>query len=184
MNVIWEHINTTYLNVSLGDKIKMNYKILEKEAFKIVGKGIKVSTVNNEHQRAITEFWSDSNKNGFASELSKSSGPMGHLGVCMQFEPDYNGFLYFIGAEKNIDVLPDGWEEKQIPAATWAVFECVGPMPDAIQKVWEQIYSEWFPSTNYKHANAPEIEVYPVGDSTHENYRSEIWIPIMDENTN
>ena len=52
-----------------------------------------------------------------------------------------------------------------IPSATWAVFESVGVMPDAIQNVWQQIYSEWFSSMGYEHAGGPELEVYPIGDA-------------------
>lgn len=158
----------------------MNIKIIEKDAFKIVGKGIKVSMENDEHQRAITEFWIESNSNGFSEELSRHSGPMGLLGVCMPYQPEYNGFIYYIGTEKNKEELPEGWEEEEIPAAKWAVFECVGPMPGAIQSVWSRIYSEWFPSSGYKHDKAPEIEVYPAGDPNSENYRSEIWIPVIE----
>jgi AraC family transcriptional regulator len=157
----------------------MNHKIVEKEAFQIVGKGIKVSTVNGENQRVIPAFWDESNGNGFTLELEKNSGPMGLLGACMQFDRLNEEFVYFIGAEKNIVDLPVEWEEKTIPASTWAVFESVGPMPESIQKVWGQIYSEWFPSSGYEHGDAPELEVYPLEDPNDENYRCEVWIPVV-----
>jgi AraC family transcriptional regulator len=157
----------------------MNFKIIEKDSFTIVGKGKTVSAVNGEHHRAISAFWEDSDQNGFTSELAKKSGPMGLLGVCLQFNHEKQELLYFIGAEKNIDVLPTDWEEKVIPAASWAVFESIGLLPDSIQKVWEKVYSEWFPSSGIEHANAPELEVYPEGDTKNENYRCEVWIPII-----
>ena len=37
---------------------------------------------------------------------------------------------------------------QQVAASTWAIFEAVGPFPDALQNVWGRIYSEWFPSSN------------------------------------
>jgi len=51
-----------------------------------------------------------------------------------------------------------------IPSSTWAIFESVGAMPDAIQDVWKRIFSEWFPTSNYEHDKGPELEVYPPGD--------------------
>lgn len=56
----------------------------------------------------------------------------------------------------------------------------IGPMPDAIQKVWERIFAEWFPATGYEHAGGPELEVYPIdGEVTAEDHHCEVWIPIV-----
>ncbi|MCL6613607.1 MAG: GyrI-like domain-containing protein [Firmicutes bacterium] len=74
---------------------------------------------------------------------------------------------------------PADLESKEIPAATWAVFTSVGPLPGAIQKVWGRIFSEWFPASGYEHADGPEIEVYPPGDGQAPDYRCEVWIPIV-----
>ncbi|RXT07959.1 hypothetical protein EIZ39_11120 [Ammoniphilus sp. CFH 90114] len=63
---------------------------------------------------------------------------------------------------------------RTIPAATWAVFTSIGPMPGAIQQVWSNIFQEWFPSTGYQHSGRPELEVYPAGDTTAEDYQCEI----------
>ena len=30
---------------------------------------------------------------------------------------------------------PKGMEERKVPASTYAVFDCVGPMPEAMQKL-------------------------------------------------
>ncbi|MDZ7543344.1 AraC family transcriptional regulator, partial [Clostridium perfringens] len=65
-----------------------------------------------------------------------------------------------------------------IHASRWAVFEVHGPMPDAMQNAWKQIFSEWFPSNSYQHTGAPGIEVYSDEDPSSPNLYSEIWIPI------
>lgn len=159
-----------------GDQ-EMNYKIIERDYFEIIGKGIKVQM---ENKQVIAEYWNESNQNGFSSTLAQNCGPLGLLGVCMDFNPTQEEFTYFIGAEKMDGNAVDGdFEKKVIPAATWAIFESVGPMPTAIQKVWDRIFSEWFPSTGYEHAIGPEMEVYPEGDPSDENYRCEVWIPIV-----
>lgn len=68
--------------------------------------------------------------------------------------------------------------ETVIPAATWAAFESGGPMPDSIQKVWERVFTEWFPDSGYEHDDAPELELYHQGDTSSDDYRCEVWIPI------
>ncbi|RCK09749.1 hypothetical protein DT075_33505 [Bacillus licheniformis] len=57
--------------------------------------------------------------------------------------------------EKNTAYTPAGCVEKTIPAATWAVFEAIGPVNPAGQATWERIFSECFPATGYELANEP-----------------------------
>ena len=71
----------------------------------------------------------------------------------MESEPDTNEFTYFIGVENAKGTIPDDFAEKDIPAVTWAIFEFVGPMPNAIQNLNKRIYSEWFPTTGYSIAS-------------------------------
>ena len=71
----------------------------------------------------------------------------------------------------------------EIPPQTWAVFEITGPMPQSMAEVWGRIFSEWFPTSNYEHAKAPEIEWYDNGDMQAEGYKSAIWIPVVKKQT-
>lgn len=161
-----------------GDE-EMQYKIVEKEAFKIIGKGIRTTETNGQNHRDIQKFWADSNQNGFVDSLARNCGELGLLGVCMEFDQEQNEFTYFIGAENVNQQVPTELIEKEIPATTWAVFPVTGPMPNAIEKAWSRIFSEWFPSTGFEHAGGMEFESYPDSrDSSLENYYTEIWIPI------
>ena len=160
-----------------GDK-DMNYKMVEKDSFKVIGKGRKVSTKDGENFKVIPEFWRECATNGVKEKLDKIDGG-NCAGVCMN---DYHNesFTYVIGKEYTKKVeLPEGIEEYTIPAQTWAVFESIGAMPTAIQKVWDRIYSEWFPSTGYEQAEAPQLEVYLDGDVSKEDYKCEVWIPVI-----
>lgn len=80
--------------------------------------------------------------------------------------------------------LPEGFEKVVIPENTWAVFPCKGPMPKAMQKVYNDIFSEWIPgNTDYEITGMYNIEFYsahcnyPKGNQD-ENYYSEIWMPV------
>nr|WP_279401646.1 AraC family transcriptional regulator [Piscibacillus salipiscarius] len=164
-----------------GDE-DMNYKIVKKEGFKVVGKEIRASTKGDENLKKIPQFWEESHENGTVEKLEKRAGDLGVLGICMEFAPELEEFSYVIAIEKPEQEPMNGLVEKEIPSATWAVFESVGAMPDAIQNVTHRIFSEWFPSTGYEHAEGPEIEAYPDGDAYSNDYRCEVWIPIKDKN--
>ena len=81
--------------------------------------------------------------------------------------------------------LPPGTRAFGLPAATYAVFESVGPMPHTIQNVWNRAFTEWFPGSGYQHSGGTDFEVYPPfppddprGDPTSPECYSEVWIPI------
>lgn len=160
-----------------GDK-NMDYKIVEKGNFTVVGKQRKISMGNGENFKQIPEFWNDCMKDGSYEWLFSKAGKLGVLGVCKDFDQYKDEFIYMIAIEKIKDLLPSGYVSTAIPAATWAVFESVGALPDAIQDLTRRIFTEWLPSTGYEHDSVPELEVYPQGDIHSPNYRCEVWIPI------
>lgn len=71
-----------------------------------------------------------------------------------------------------------GFDELEIDAGTWAIFESVGPFPETLQNVWGRIYSEWFPASGYETVKGPEILWNESKDTDNPKYRSENWIPI------
>jgi AraC family transcriptional regulator len=69
-------------------------------------------------------------------------------------------------------------ETSTIKPHTWAIFRGRGPMPDAIQKVWKRICSDWFPATDYTHTGDEELEVYLSAEENSDDVPFEIWIPV------
>ncbi len=67
---------------------------------------------------------------------------------------------------------------EEIPAATWAIFKCKGPVPGAIQNLWRRIYTEFFPTSEYLPKNGIDFEVYPEGDLSSPHYESEIRVAV------
>lgn len=161
-----------------GDQ-EMEYRIVQKDSFTVVGKAIRTSTVDGENSREIPKFWSDSYADGTVSQIAALGKNEDVLGLCYDAEQDGEFFKYAIAVETDAAGADDEFDRIQIPAATWAVFTSVGPMPGAIQETWSRIYQEWFPNTGYVQAEGPDFELYPPGDNSSENYRCEIWIPIV-----
>ncbi len=164
--------------ISLKGDQEMDYRIVEKAAFPVVGKGIRVSTVDGENFRRIPKFWDECMEDGTYEALCGLSQGKEVFGICMEFCKDQHELTYMIAVQSDAAV-PTGMEQREISAATWAVFPSVGPVPDAIQKVWQRIFAEWFPATGYEHADGPELEVYPISTMDEAEYRCEVWIPIV-----
>jgi len=163
----------------------MDYRIVEKPAFKVAGKGQRVSTKDGENLKTIPAFWQDSMSDGTVDKLAKSvthggvvDGAM--LGICADFKQDLQEFTYVIGIENLDGVAPSGFELRSIPAANWAVFESVGPLPTPCRASGpgSSPSSSRRPATNTSTAS-PRSKVYPGNDVTADDYKCEVWIPIV-----
>ncbi len=161
-----------------GDK-NMNYRIIEKESFTVVGRQAKISSEDGMNLNLVPEFWQKCQTDGSYEWMCANAGELGILGVSTDLISYCEGsFNYTLAIEKVKEPLPKGYTTIDIPSAKWAVFESVGPVLEAAHDVVRRIFTEWLPSTGYQIECAPQIEVYPVGDMSAKDYRCEIWIPI------
>ena len=170
------------VHITLKGGSVMNYKIVKKEAFNVIEKVETHSINDNENKNTIPEFWDRSHKDGTVKKLLKLTSDKSYIfGICYNNSlTDKKTFNYSIAVSCNADCsIPEGFTIREIPARTWAVFECCGAMPDAMQKLWHKICSEFFPTSNYKPTLEMDIEAYPSGDMCSEDYKSEIWVPVL-----
>ena len=157
----------------------MNYKIIEKDAFTLLGKKTKITTAGGENKVLIPKFWDVCRQDGSMEWLQRNAGKLGVIGVCTDLSTFSEGyFSYMLAIEKIKEPIPDGYVIERIPKLTWAVFEAVGSMPESLQSVEIRVFSEWFPATGYQHECAPELEIYCEGDFNSPDYRCEYWVPI------
>ncbi|WP_018755428.1 AraC family transcriptional regulator [Paenibacillus terrigena] len=161
---------------------EMNYRIVEKEAFRIVGIQKRVPIIFHGVNPDIAAMWNTLDEAAIQAlkELSNIT-PHGLLSASTNFSEERmeeKGELdYYIGVATT-HPCPAHLSQLEIASSTWAVFEAVGPFPETLQNVWGRIYSEWFPSSNYELAIGPEMLWNEHKDMTSPNYRSEIWIPV------
>jgi AraC family transcriptional regulator len=101
------------------------------------------------------------------------------LGIsCVEKDPTDRAFHYMIAIEKP-EKRSEELEIYYVPASRWAVFACVGKIPEAITKSEIYAFTEWLPSSEYEHAKAPEMEVYfPENDGSSDESYCEFWLPI------
>jgi AraC family transcriptional regulator len=168
-------------SITIKGDVEMNYRIETKDAFKIVGVKKHYSGSVEECMASVPLFWQKTIQSGVIPDLCvlMNGQPNGLLGVstCM----DSSDFDYFIAVATN-EATPPDMSEYTIPQCTWAIFESVGPMPYAIQNLQKQIVTQWLPASGYEYANAPDIEVYFEGDQSADDYKCEVWLPIVIKN--
>ena len=169
------------VKITLNGGNIMDYKIIEKEAFDIIEKVTTHTIDNSENAKSIPEFWSRSHKDGTVKKLIELSTDRTYVfGICYGNLPENaKSFDYSIAVKCDANAeIPDGFRKNTIPARTWAVFECKGAMPKAMQDMWHKIVSEFFPTSDYEPTCEMDIEAYTEGNMGSPNYSSEIWIPI------
>ncbi len=162
----------------------MNYRIETQGAFKIIMKKKHVSCKKELTTAEISEFWRESSTDGTILALCKympKDNPFGNSIVGASFGKDATDadFPYAIGAAYNgIPVTDKGFTVEEIPAHTYVVFQCVGKMPEAFQKLYHQIYSEFFPASDYQPCGGTDFEAYPSDDVKSPDYTCEIWVAV------
>ncbi len=164
-----------HIKLTLDGGKTMEYRIEKKPAFKVMGVS-KIIDYGNGYS-TIPKFWDEV----FANPTNKI---MGVYGVCLDDEIKGDQFRYMIADDYDEDkAKSEGYEVKEIPEYTWAVFPCRGAMPQALQSVNTQVFNEWLPASSYEIAAGFNIEFYtdekkyPKGAQDPEYY-SEIWVPV------
>lgn len=168
------------VNLTLKGGIVMNYKIIEKKAFYVLEKVSRHSLADSKNKVTIPAFWTECRNDGTLNTLiNVTSDKKFILGICYAQKDGEDSFEYSVAAVCSEDTpVPAGFRKNLIPARTWAVFDCVGAMPDAIQKTWQAVVSEFFPASRYRPTYEMDVEAYADGDMDAEDYRSELWVPI------
>ena len=161
----------------------MNFRIVEKAAFRIVGLQKRVRIQFNGVNAEIAEMWKSLTPEMIMQLKAMSNvEPVGMISASTHFSEgrmqEQGELDHFIGVATD-KACPENFQSLEVLASTWAVFEAVGPFPETLQNVWGRIYSEWFPSSNYELAPGPEILWNESKDVSLPDYRSEIWIPVQ-----
>lgn len=171
------------IKISLEGGNIMDYRIERKPQFQVIGKS-ELFDISDEFNRDdMPGFWRKCHEDGTVKRLFELSGETQNsgmiFGICCEGSSEgASQFPYLIGAAYEGGGVPEGFTLEEIPEYTWAVFKCVGAMPKAIQNLWHQIYTEFFPASEYCPVQGIDLEAYYEGSMDNEGYISEIWIPV------
>lgn len=174
----------TYKTQLVSGGRSMNYKIIEKDEFKIVGREIRVRNDNGDNYKSVPQFWKECLADGIYEKFGKLKNRVNPkdnvvLGMCSDFD-GINTFSYFICTEvSNSGDLLENMVQKTIPSAKYAVFTAKGKLPEAIQGAWKEIYGTWFLQSGYERTDGPDFELYDKRcEINDENCEVDIYIPI------
>lgn len=76
-------------------------------------------------------------------------------------------------------VRQPGNMQRKLSEQTWAIFECRGKVPQALQNGWKYLKEEWLVRHSFQYGKCPALEWYGEGDPDDAEYKSQIWIPII-----
>lgn len=152
---------------------EMEYQIIKREAFRIVGFRTLIPTDLDESFQAVPKFWAEIGPRQAELFPLMNGEPEGILGVCTYGE---EANYYYIAVSSSAPA-PEGMHEWMIPAASWAVFSGSGRLPEAMQDLQRRVITEYLPDSAYELDRAPDIEVYL--NRPGEESRFQIWVPVV-----
>ncbi|RAO22633.1 Right origin-binding protein [Micromonospora noduli] len=158
----------------------MEYRIVDKDAFALVGRKARVPLVHEGMNPAIVAFIRSIDKETTERiEALSDQEPKGIVNVSDNLadsrqegtELDYwHGVVTSAAPPEDLDAL-------LVQAGSWAVFTTSGAFPQAVQYLWRDVFTQWFPSNPYRSRPGPEISRVRVSaDGTQAD--AELWIPV------
>lgn len=164
---------------------KMDYRMEKKEAFEVVLRKKRFPKQHEITTREISKFWGECQSDGTVDAICKYIHPNNIFDKCIvgvslgaETLSTDEDFPYGIGAHYNGEKISEDYlTVEKIPAHTYAVFKCTGVMPEAFQRVYKHICTEFFPASEYQPCGV-EIEAYPSADVQNPDYTCEIWIAV------
>ena len=156
-----------HIRISLEGGSMMDYRIVEKAPFTIVG--VKRPFNSDTSYQEIPKFWDE------WLALGEKRPVMGTFGVCIDMDgKDFDYWiadLYFPWED-----VPEGCETRLIPGSLWAQFPCtISTLQDTNTKIW----SEWLPALQgYTLARDYDIEVYLPPEEGSREMKVYIWVPL------
>ena len=141
------------IKLSIQGGNQMDYKITTMFPFKVIG--FQREFDNETAYTEIPKFW-DEICEKYAYNVYAGNAPanpyeqalvdncIGEYGVCID---DIGGgkFRYLVAGKYTGGDVPEGMVVYEFPRSDWAVFNCIGPIPDALQSVNTRIFREWLP---------------------------------------
>ncbi|MEU6525465.1 AraC family transcriptional regulator [Streptomyces sp. NPDC046924] len=161
----------------------MRYRVVDRPAFTVVGLKARVPLVHLGPNQAIIDFVRGIEPRTVERlEQLSDQEPQGIVAVCDDLDPsraEGTELDYYHGVITSA-TAPEGTTSLAVPTGAWAVFTTSGPAPQAIQELWRDVFTQWFPSNPYRSRPGPEILRTRLSpDKTEAD--AELWLPVERE---
>ncbi|MEV7146146.1 AraC family transcriptional regulator [Streptomyces sp. NPDC093084] len=158
----------------------MRYRVVEKDGFRIVGRGTRVPLVYEGMNPAIVEFVKSIGSQTLgrweACGDGEPGGVVAVVGNHSADDPEGTEIDYFQGVVSEAEV-PGASQSLDVGPGTWAVFESSGEFPRAVQYLWRDVYTQWFPSNPYRSRPGPSLSRTRLSEDGTQA-EAEVWIPV------
>lgn len=163
-------------SISIKGDTEMNYRIEQREAFKVFGAYTEISTDQEKAFNQVPLFFKRCDEDGTTDTINEHLGRF-HDDYTISALYDYSetAFKYMICNYLPKDLLiPSKFSILSVPSSTWVIFD----VPECeMQSMWKRIWSEWFPTSEFETIDGIQFEMY-YGLAKHKNGFGEIWIPV------
>ncbi|MEU2058017.1 AraC family transcriptional regulator [Streptomyces bungoensis] len=159
----------------------MRYRIVEKEAFRFLGRKARVPLVH-EGVNAVAAAHVESLDAQAIARMKKLAGrePEGVLSAAVYLTDSREEGAeadYWVGVAASPEAAAEELDVLDVTAGTWAVFDNRGPYPSGLQDLWRDVFTQWFPSSPYTSRPGPELlRTQPVNVGAETD--SQLWIPV------
>ena len=178
--------NRVSISLETRGAIMLDYKILEKPNFKLVGKS--KSFEFDQFIKSGPKFWKDyvgSKDYKLLWELTQGrQGEVSEAPLMSAYFPNETGsrdiFTDVLGLELATEDCSEKFENYTVPSSTYAEFNCSYRNS---MKTNRAIYGEWFASTGFERdSDKPDIAAYfPVAFRPLSEMRVRWWIPVVEK---
>ena len=183
----WTETGIPLLKSRLRNLSFAHFRIEKLQPFCVIG--FEKVFDNKTAYAEIPKFWDEIYRKYTSAFAGKSSdnpydraiieNRIGEYGVCID-DMDGGRFRYLIAGRYAGGAVPDGMTVFEFSEGEWAIFDCFGKIPEALQSLNTRIWEEWMPQNpDYKLRIPASIEWYDTnGDMNDAKYHSAIWLPV------
>lgn len=171
-------------HLTIEGRSTMRYRVVDLPEFRIVGRTTRIPLKYQGPNPAMAEFH-QSLPPGTGEQLRALADIPDLPGILFAsngFEPDREDgslFDYYFAVASSTD--HDGWDTLVVPASKWVVFvaSVEENFSSALQQLWADAFSEWFPSNPYEVVPLPELLTVTDANENWSSGTGELWIPII-----
>jgi len=160
----------------------MDYLIEKHPAFVIAGTSKKMKKDNADI--GIKEFWREITNNDALNKIhevkTRDSIFTGRIvAICQEHNLEEDEIIYTIGTEYDKNQSVYALELISIPEHKWIKFKFVGNIEDNLDISKEEVFG-FLNNLKEKHDSKLYLEVYADDNKEEDDYKFEIWVPIIE----
>lgn len=172
-------------HLTIKGRSDMQHRLTELDRFRIVGRMTRIPIVYEGHNAAIAAFQATL-PDGLRErllELADVDSLPGLLFATTNIEENgaddsWCDYYYSVATTTPADTLPEDLDVLEVDPSTWIAFRGEGPLPQALQNLWADSFSEWFPSNPYRVLPGPSLlsVLHTAEDGS--TGSGELWLPV------